>query len=64
MLVRGRDGYGNFDRDPQPRTEMGDAELAAWQRAVEIQASVLFRGAERPPRALHGMTSGRAPGGG
>jgi non-heme Fe2+,alpha-ketoglutarate-dependent halogenase len=64
MLVRGEDSYGNFDRDPQPRTEMGDAELAAWQHAVEIQASVLFRGAQRPPRALHGMTSGRAPGGG
>jgi non-haem Fe2+, alpha-ketoglutarate-dependent halogenase len=64
VLVRGQDGYGNFDPDPQPQTEMGDAELAAWQRAVAIQASVLFRGAERPPRALHGMTSGRTPGGG
>ena len=41
----------------------GTAERAAWQRAVEIQASVLFRGAQRPPRALKGMTSGRPPGG-
>jgi hypothetical protein len=62
-LVRGHDTHGNFDVDPPPQTEMGAAELAAWQRAVEIQASVLFRGAERPPRALRGMTSGRAPGG-
>jgi non-haem Fe2+, alpha-ketoglutarate-dependent halogenase len=62
-LVRGRDSYGNFDVDPRPQTEMGAAELAAWQRAVEIQASVLFRGAQRPPRALQGMTSGRAPSG-
>jgi hypothetical protein len=42
---------------------MGAAELAAWQRAVEIQASVLFRGAQRPPRALKGMTSGMPPSG-
>ncbi len=62
-LVRGRDVYGNFDVDPRPQREMGTAELAAWQRAVEIQASVLFRGAQRPPRALAGMTSGRPPGG-
>jgi ectoine hydroxylase-related dioxygenase (phytanoyl-CoA dioxygenase family) len=63
VLVRGRDAYGNFDVDPRPRHLMGAAELAAWRRAVEIQASVLFRGAERPPRALAGMTSGRPPGG-
>jgi non-heme Fe2+,alpha-ketoglutarate-dependent halogenase len=63
VLVRGQDAYGNFDVDPQPRTEMGATELAAWQRAVEIQASVLFRGAQRPPRALQGMISGKSPGG-
>lgn len=63
VLVRGRDAHNNFDVDPRPQTEMGEAELAAWQRAVEIQASVLFRGAQRPPRALEGMTSGKAPGG-
>jgi non-haem Fe2+, alpha-ketoglutarate-dependent halogenase len=62
-LVRGHDTHGNFDVDPRPQTEMGEAEVAAWQRAVEIQASVLFRDAQRPPRALQGMTSGRAPGG-
>jgi non-heme Fe2+,alpha-ketoglutarate-dependent halogenase len=64
ILVRGSDVHGNFDVDPPPRQELGAAELAAWQRAVEIQASVLFRGAQRPPRALAGMTSGRPPGGG
>jgi hypothetical protein len=62
-LVRGADGYGNFDVDPRPAVEMGAAELVAWRGAVEIQASVLFRGAERPPRALAGMTSGRRPSG-
>ena len=62
--VRGRDTFGNFDTDPRPRTEMGKTEIAAWERAVAIQASVLFRGAERPPRALKGMTSGATPTGG
>jgi len=63
-LVRGKDSFGNFDVDPRPRVEMGAEELATWRRAVEIQASVLFRGAQRPPRALAGMTSGKAPTGG
>ncbi len=45
-LVRGQDTHGNFDADRRPQTEMGPAELAAWQRAVEIQASVLFRDAQ------------------
>jgi non-heme Fe2+,alpha-ketoglutarate-dependent halogenase len=62
-VVRGRDAYGNFDVDPRPQTEMGAAELAAWERAVAIQASVLYRGAARAPRALVGMTSGKPPSG-
>ena len=60
-LVRGVDTYGNFDLDPQPVTELGTTEVAAWEKAVAIQASVLFRGADRAPRALHGMSSGVAP---
>jgi non-haem Fe2+, alpha-ketoglutarate-dependent halogenase len=64
ILVRGSDAYHNFDVDPRPQHEMGAAELAAWEQAVAIQAAVLFRGAQRPPRALQGMTSGRPPGGG
>ena len=62
-LVRGEDVFGHFDVDPRPLKEMGQDEIAAWQRAVEVQASVLFRGAQRPPRALHGMTSGKPPSG-
>jgi non-heme Fe2+,alpha-ketoglutarate-dependent halogenase len=61
VLVRGHDGHGHFDRDPRPQIEMGAAEVAAWEAAVAVQASVLFRGAQRPPRALKGMTSGVAP---
>ncbi len=52
MLVRGRDDYGNFDTDPRPDAEMSEAAKAAWRRKVEIQASVLYRGAKHPPRAL------------
>ncbi len=54
MLVRGTDEHGNFDVDPRPQTEMGAAELEAWRRKVEIQASVLYRGAAHAPRALRG----------
>jgi non-heme Fe2+,alpha-ketoglutarate-dependent halogenase len=60
-LVRGTDTFGNFDRDPRPQVELGAAEVEAWEKAVAIQASVLFRGAERAPRALHGMASGVPP---
>ncbi len=52
MLVRGRDEHHNFDVDPRPDAEMSDAAQAAWRRKVEIQASVLYRGAKHPPRAL------------
>ena len=62
-LIRGSDSFGNFDTDPRPRIELGTAEVEAWERAVAIQASVLFRGAGRPPRALKGMTSGVTPAG-
>lgn len=63
VLVRGADRFGNFDVDPKPREEMGKAEIAAWEKAVAIQAQVLFRGAQRPPRALKGMKSGVSPSG-
>jgi hypothetical protein len=52
MLVCGEDRFHNFDQDPRPDAEMSDAALAAWRRKVEVQASVLYRGAKHPPRAL------------
>ncbi len=52
MLVRGQDRHGHFDVDPRPDAEMSEAALAAWRRKVEVQASVLYRGAKHPPRAL------------
>lgn len=51
-LIRGEDAYGHFDVDPRPTEEMSEASLTAWRRKVEVQASVLYRGAKRPPRAL------------
>ncbi len=52
MLVRGHDAFHNFDDDPRPDAEMSNEALAAWRRKVEVQASVLYRGAKHPPRAL------------
>jgi len=52
MLVRGQDAFHNFDEDPRPDAEMSEAAIAAWRRKVEVQASVLYRGAKHPPRAL------------
>ena len=52
MLVRGVDRFHNFDIDPRPVEEMSPAALEAWRRKVEIQTSVLYRGAAHPPRAL------------
>ena len=52
MLVRGVDRFRNFDVDPRPAQEMSPAAQAAWQRKVEVQAKVLYRGAAHPTRAL------------
>lgn len=54
VLLRGVDEYDNWDRDRIAKTEMGEAELAAWRKAVEVQASVLFGGARHAKRALEG----------
>ena len=51
-LVRGVDEFNNFDTDQRPNAEMSPASLKAWREKVEVQAQVLFRGANRPPRAL------------
>ena len=59
MLVRGRDGYGNFDQDSRPEAEMSKAARAAWRRKVKVQASVLYRGAKQTPRAHWLQDSGR-----
>ena len=52
MLVRGQDAFHNFDEDPRPDAEMSEAAIAAWRRKVKVQASVLYRGAKHPLRAL------------
>ncbi len=51
-LVRGVDRFHNFDVDPRPVEEMSPAARTAWQRKVEVQAEVLYRGAAHPARAL------------
>ena len=52
MLVRGVDRFHHFDVDPRPVHEMSPAARTAWQRKVEVQAEVLYRGAAHPTRAL------------
>ena len=52
MLVRGLDAHHNFDVDPRPESEMSPAALDAWRRKIEIQASVLYRGARHGTRAF------------
>ena len=52
MLVRGLDAHHNFDVDPRPESEMSPAALDAWRRKIEIQASVLYRGAGHGTRAF------------
>ena len=59
MLVRGVDRFRHFDVDPRPVEEMGPAAREAWQRKVEVQAQVLYRGAEHPRRALATGAEGR-----
>ena len=56
MLVSGEDEHHNFDEDARPVSEMDAGALAAWRQRVEVQATVLFRGANRPPRALGGSS--------
>jgi len=42
MLVRGRDTYGHFDLEPEPRADLDAAALAAHKDAVERSAKVLY----------------------
>jgi ectoine hydroxylase-related dioxygenase (phytanoyl-CoA dioxygenase family) len=44
MLVRGRDTHGNFDLEPEPRTDLDAAALAAHRDAVERSVKALYAG--------------------
>jgi non-haem Fe2+, alpha-ketoglutarate-dependent halogenase len=47
MLVRGRDPYGHFDLEPEPRADLDADAVAAHRIAVERSAKVLYDGADR-----------------
>src|SRR6266850_2668345 len=47
MLVRGRDSYGNFDPEPEPRADLDAAALAAHRDATERSAKALYAGTDR-----------------
>jgi hypothetical protein len=42
--VRGRDTHGNFDLEPEPRTDLDAAALAAHRDAVERSVKALYAG--------------------
>ena len=47
MLVRGRDTFGNFDPEPEPRADPDPAAVAAHRDATERSAKALYSGTER-----------------
>ena len=46
-LVRGRDRYGHFDLEPEPRADLDAAALAAHADAVERSVKALYAGTDR-----------------
>ena len=47
MLVRGRDTFGNFDPEPEPRADLDPAAVVAHRDATERSAKALYSGTER-----------------
>jgi len=47
MLVRGKDSYGHFDLEPEPRRDLDEAAIAAHHNAVERSAKALYAGTDR-----------------
>ena len=47
MLVRGRDTFGNFDPEPEPRADLDAAAIAAHRDATERSAKALYAGTDR-----------------
>lgn len=52
MLVRGRDQHGNFDLEAPPKGAFGPAELAAQERALDIQTQVTYENSRHRPKGL------------
>lgn len=47
MLVRGVDRHGNFEPEPRPQVDYGEAEREAHRRATEEAFRILYRGTEK-----------------
>lgn len=47
MLVRGRDAYGNFDMEPEPRADLDAAAITAHRDATERSVKALYSGTDR-----------------
>jgi hypothetical protein len=46
-LVRGRDAYGHFDLEPQPRADLAPDMLALHADISDRQARILYKGTNR-----------------
>ena len=42
-LVRGSDTFGNFELTPEPKTTMGENEMAVWSKATGAKDEILYR---------------------
>lgn len=47
MLVRGVDRFHHFDYEPEPRVDLGEAEVAIHKRITEEANRILYRGTDR-----------------
>lgn len=56
MLVRGTDVFRNFDEEPRPEAEFSPAAQAAWKRAIDIRAKLIFAGSRLAPSEAYGGT--------
>jgi ectoine hydroxylase-related dioxygenase (phytanoyl-CoA dioxygenase family) len=47
MLVRGADRFRHFDYEPEPRQDLGEAEVATHARITEEANRILYRGTDK-----------------
>ena len=45
LLIRGQDRYGHFEPEPRPQRDFDEAALAAWEKAMQLRTSAVFRDA-------------------
>jgi non-haem Fe2+, alpha-ketoglutarate-dependent halogenase len=51
MLVRGVDRFHHFDYEPEPKVDLGEAEVAIHKRITEEANNILYRGTDKVKQA-------------